>query len=753
MNRESRLTSLVIFLVLFVWADSAAAQTGRDSFEPKVTPSLQVQRAAGEITVDGKLDDLGWEGAARAEGFTEIQPGDEVEPLVETAALVTYDDSFLYIGFKASGDPDDLRATLQNRDQIFQDDWVGIVLDTYGDAVNAYEIFANPYGVQGDLLMSSGNEDSGFDYIYYTEAEITADGYQVEFAIPFSTLRFPNTDVQSWRITFLRNHPRSFRHLYTWATDSRDDPCLLCQLGHLEGIAGIEPGTQLDILPALVGSQSGGLVAPEDPAQGFDNDPVTVQPSLNVNYSVTPSLLLQGTVNPDFSQIAADAAQIDVNETFALYYPERRPFFQEGSELFQTFIDVVYTRAINDPVGAVKTTGRAGETNVGFLSAVDMNSPLLLPFEERSQLVRGGESVSNILRVQRSLGESSYLGGTMTDRRLFDGGGGTVISGDAAHYFGEIYRVEGQVAVSRVEEPNSTELSDQLELGHFADSTHTIALDGEQFWGYGSMLSLVRDTRMWDVSVSYRGYNPTFRTPVGFVTNNNFHTFDAETGLIFYLEAPWVNFVNPSIYYRQTYNFEGLKKQDEIQAHFSGEFLGQTRIFSELSLTRERYRGVLFNFWPGYFLNVQSQFSKWLSVGAEINGGQEIYRSETPELGDELRLGAWADADLFERLVVGAEINWATLRDTETGEPFFDGYIARTQASFQFNRELSLRLIAQYDNFDDAMRLEPLITYRLNPYSIFYLGSTHGYGNFDAPYGWTPAQRQYFFKFQYLFQV
>ncbi|NIQ52314.1 MAG: hypothetical protein GWN71_02170, partial [Gammaproteobacteria bacterium] len=179
------------------------------------------------------------------------------------------------------------------------------------------------------------------------EGRITERGYQVEMAIPFSSLRFPDRAEQAWRINLLRNLPRASRHQMVWAGLDLNDPCILCQSGSLLGIEGVRPGGRLELLPAVVASRAGSLRDPSDPASSFEDGDVNAGLSLGVRYPFSAGWTAELAINPDFSQVESDAAQIDVNTTFALFFPERRPFFQEGSDLFNTWMRAVYTRSIN----------------------------------------------------------------------------------------------------------------------------------------------------------------------------------------------------------------------------------------------------------------------------------------------------------------------------------------------------------------------------------------------------------------------
>ncbi|UCG52703.1 MAG: carbohydrate binding family 9 domain-containing protein [Candidatus Latescibacterota bacterium] len=246
---------LITVAVLIVVSGSANAE-GTD-FTPNVKPLVVAPRCDGGVRLDGNLDEDAWQTAGRAHNFAETSPGDQVRPPDETEVLVTWDDKHLYLGFVARDRrPSQIRASMRARDEIFQDDCVGVIIDTYANAAWAYELYANPFGIQGDRRWTPSGEDLGFDVVFDSEGRITQDGFQVEMAIPFKSLRFPNRDVQEWRVTFVRVHPRDTQRLYSWASISRDEPCYPCQFGTLSGIEGVQAGGSFELLPAAVGSLS-----------------------------------------------------------------------------------------------------------------------------------------------------------------------------------------------------------------------------------------------------------------------------------------------------------------------------------------------------------------------------------------------------------------------------------------------------------------------------------------------------------------
>jgi hypothetical protein len=380
-------------------------------------------------------------------------PREGAKPPVDTEVMVTYDDANLYVAVVARDpNPGEIRATLQPRDRLFQDDWIGVLLDPYGDQSLGYYFLSNPIGVQGDLQLSFQREDSSIDFIFHTAGRITEEGYVVEMAIPFRSLRAPERPIHEWGLMVVRNYPRSSRHYLTWPAMSRNNPCQLCQLGRLHGMQGIQTGGNLEFIPAMVATRSSGLTDPADPSS-FRSGAVRGELSASAKYSFHRGWIAEATVNPDFSQVESDAAQVDVNTTFALFYPERRPFFQEGMELYQTPLNIFYSRSINSPLAAAKLTGRNGSTNIGYVAARDEHTPFVVPFEERTGVVQGGRSVTNVIRVQQNFG-TSHVGALLTDRRLDQGGSGTNLSADARYRFGGVYSVSGHLALSRTREPN-----------------------------------------------------------------------------------------------------------------------------------------------------------------------------------------------------------------------------------------------------------------------------------------------------------
>ena len=572
-------------------------------------------------------------------------------------------------------------------------------------------------------------------------------------AIPFASLRFPNQQQQVWRVDFWRNRPREARGQYSWAAYDRDDPCWPCQWGTVIGIADIAPGRGVELLPSVVGHQFGYRSDTGD----FESEDIGGEVSLGAKYTVSSSVMAEATYNPDFSQVESDAAQIDINTTFALFYPERRPFFQEGSDLFNTYFNVVYTRSINDPEFAAKLTGRPGRTNIAFLSARDENTPVILPFEEGSAFVAAGRSTSNILRARHALGDQSHLGFVATDRRLDGGGSGTVLGMDGRVRLTQSDQIEWQFLGSNTREPDDPELTADLDGDEFDGGKHTAVFDGESFRGHAIYGSFEHNTRHVSLDLDYWERSPTFRADNGFEPSNNERLGFVNAGYTIFFENSLIEWINPNVQAGREWNFDGVRKDEFARINLSTRLKwAQTSLHTQYLYSNELFQGIQFDDIHGWHLCFNFTPTDLVRGGGSVNFGHRIARRDLV-MGKESSFFAWADIKPLDRLLLENSINYIKSNDLRTGARLFAGYIARSRLTLQVTRELATRLVAQYNDFAERWEVDPLITYRLNPFSIFYVGSTRDYRHLTVSEhgigGWQLTDRQYFMKLQYLFQL
>ncbi len=746
---------LFVFMLLpsFFVTASAAAQ---EEFVPVYHPELTIRRAVGPIKLDGVLDDEGWRGAAKADNFAEHSPGDQTQPAVDTEVLVTFDDRNLYVAWICYDDPGEVRASFCERDRIFSDDNVILMIDTYGEATLAYEIASNPLGIPGDLLFSSAHgEDISFSMIFETRGKITEFGWVVEMKIPFRSLRFPNREDQVWRIDFWRNRPREVRYQYSWAAYDRDVDCWPCQWGTMHGITGISSGKGLELLPSVVGHQTGAL----DENGLFRNNEAEGELGLGIKYDFTSEISAGVTLNPDFSQVESDAAQIDVNTTFALFYPERRPFFQQGRDIFNTDFNAIYTRSINDPSIAGKAIMRKGANNLAVISAYDEHSIVILPFEEESEYVANGKSFSNLLRFRHDLGEGSHLGLVATDRRFEGGGSGSLAGVDGQIRLTQSNSIEFQLIASHTDEINNPALTDSaFNEKTFDGGRYTAALDGEEFWGHAFQAELGRRTANYWLEGRYMERSPTFRADNGFEPQNNDRVGMAEIGGIKRFEDNKVmENINGNFHLGRKWNFEGVQKDEWAMLSFELKFrAAQTGIHSRLMRSNELFGGTQFDgIWLAHTC-FRTQPWEALRFGANFDYGHRIARNYLV-MGTETNYGVWADIKPVSRLLFAVNYRRIFSDDLETGERLFSQSIFRLRTDLQMSRRFSFRLITQYNDRYRIWDFDPLLTYRVNSLSVFYIGSTYHYREYalteSSLEDWRLSSRQYFLKFQYLFQL
>ncbi|HEX8921427.1 MAG TPA: DUF5916 domain-containing protein, partial [Pyrinomonadaceae bacterium] len=375
--------------------------------------------------IDGRLDDEAWKTSTVVKDFYQTQPGDNIQPSEETEVLLGYDEKNLYLGFRAHDEPGKVRATVAKRDEVSADDNVSVYLDTYNDKRKAYILAFNPLGVQADGILTEGvGEDYSFDLVMESKGVLTADGYTVEVAIPFKSLRYAAGTDKLWGVHFFREIKRFNGEVDSWMPISRDISGTLNQEGHLKTPEGISSAHTLEIIPSLTLSETGKRVATIPPSVldanpalldpgRLVNQPVSVDPGLTMKYGITPTVTLDFTLNPDFAQVEADQTVVTANQRFPIFFAEKRPFFLEGIDIFQTPLTAVHTRAIVDPDVAVKLTGKVNRNTFGLLLASD-NAPGNFTGDERldpnNAPFLDKNAYIGVLRFKHDVGKESSIG-------------------------------------------------------------------------------------------------------------------------------------------------------------------------------------------------------------------------------------------------------------------------------------------------------------------------------------------------------
>jgi Domain of unknown function (DUF5916) len=576
----------VISLFFLVSANSLALTAVALAQGTPPGTAVAVPRIAdASVTVDGRLDEPVWARAAVLRDFSQYLPNDNRPAEDSTVVLVWYAPDAIYFGVRAYQDSTSVRATLADRDKITGDDYVEILLDTFNDRRQALVFGVNPLGAQADgalvdaartiastlSAVSTGayTLDLSPDYVYESKGRRTAWGYEVELRIPFKTLRYQARDPQDWGINVIRVE-QATGHQHTWTRVLQTRASFLAQNGTLTGLTGLARGRVLDVTPEATSTVSGG---PD--AAGWAYSGGAPRLGATARWGVTSNLTLNGTVRPDFSQVEADVPQIQFDPRTALNYPEKRPFFLDGLELFQAPIQLIYTRRLVDPQGALKLTGKLGGTTIAALSGVDGTD---------ASASGTDHPVMSALRLRRDLGTGGQnsLGLVYTD--LVDGGG-----------FNRVAAVDGRIELGR-----AWALTFQGGGSATRDSAAAPTV-----WGPIWRASLVRSGRSFGLTVLSRGVGENFRAASGFISRPNVVSNSMiPSYTIVGAPGSWLESFNANVYLAYTWDeyrhFSAGQTPDDRQADFATGFTlpGGWQVGLAWSIESFGYPALLYaNYW------------------------------------------------------------------------------------------------------------------------------------------------------------
>jgi len=736
---------------------AAGARAAEPSPSPPADPELHIARAAGPITIDGDLDDAGWKGVPAVETWFETNPGDNVPAPVRNLGYLTYDDRFFYAAFDfADPDPRQMRSPLTDRDGFGGDtDYAGVILDTRNDHRTGVEFLVNPRGVQFDGVIDdvSGNEDVSPDFFWQAATRVTATGWRLEMRIPFSSLRYPRADPVTWNVLLYRNYPRQFRTQMMSARMPRGGNCFVCRFNRMTGLGALPSGGHVIVAPYVNTSEFG---RPRGDVLGAPlvNERVQGHIGGDLKWIPSASAAVDATINPDFSQIESDVAQIGANERFALFFPEKRPFFLEGSELLLSPIQAVYTRTITSPRWGIRGTGKNGATAYTGLVVEDRGGgSVVLPGPNGSDLAdQEFRSYVAVGRVRHDLGRS-VVSLLATDREVRGGGYNLVLGPDFQWRPTTRDTVTGQLLLSRSRTPDRPELAAQW--------------TGQRLAGHGADLWYSHQTPTIDWFTEGKDFSDDFRADVGFVPQVGYRSGYAETGYT----------VRPEGFVRRLRTFviaEGqedragalISREYSVGAGMNGRFNSFVRLrygFSrirtgEVTVPRQRL----------YYI-VQASPTRWLN-DLDLEGfvGQEAdfdnFRTGT---GADVRLAGTLRPSGHVELRLNTSRRWLNVSpaDRPSGR-LFTAQVERIRATYTFTARAFLRLIAQYVDTrrqprlyldasttprDASFNASALFAYKLNWQTVLFVG----YGDNRALSDQETLERQdrqLFLKLSYAFQ-
>jgi hypothetical protein len=705
------------------------------------------KKLGDKIKVDGIIEFKEWEGAQIFDIKYEYDPGYNTLPPFKTTAYVTYSDTKLYVAFDAKiEDIKYLRASIRERDTGFMDDWVAIALDTYGDNRSLIIIGSNAYGSQIDFKETLGSDgDPSFNVNYESKGVIGEDGYIVEMAIPFSELQYEKKDTLRWKASFLRTSWKESKIAVSNNKFDRGNDCISCQIDTYIELEGVNPKKRLEFLPYVsgnyVGSSDGNKISYDKP---------NFKAGLSARYDFSSSTALDFTINPDFSQVEADVTRININSPFAVNYPERRPFFNEGNDILSSYGDAVYTRSINNPIFASKLVNQGSKQRVYFLTSYDKDTPYLVPGENRSYFGKGEESFGNILRYQRTFGNGSNVGFLSTNRFYNGGGIGNMFGVDAKIRFNKTYNLDFVYGNSFSEEPNKDWISSSDVI-----EGKTVVLDGEKFSGNALSIGFNRISEHWVTSIDYDQLSPLFRADMGFVTQNNFREFSFEQRY-FNRRDKKVTMIFAAIETEIRYNFNGKLKRVHLLPIYSMSFKnGFSFDYAYSYNIYEEYNEDEFKNFATNFIAFRYTPSEKLSIFSRNLIGKSIaYNISNPEVGKRLRLNLTINYRPNNKLSFSPSISSESMKYIESNEKIYSGYIFRLNSKYQFSNDLSFKIITEYNNFNSLLFMQPLLKWNPNPSTVFYIGGNTNINHLkESENNWLTDNSQLFLKLQYLFKI
>jgi len=734
---------------------------------PPIRPTITIPKVSRPPQLEDFLDmkpSPEMEGKLlKVTGFTQRLPRDGEPVSQRTEVYLGYDDHNLYAIYVNFDDhPNLLRARMTPRENFRGDDKVDLFLDTFHDERRGYVFTCNALGVQMDgrwtESRSGGNFDSSFDALWHSKGKITDRGYVVWMEIPFKSLRFPAAEKQEWGIVLIRWIPRNNESsTWPWVTTKIDGR--LNQGATLLGIEGIAPGRSIQLIPYGFLRSYRALNTRDPEHVEFTTEKAEPDVGLDAKYVIKNRFALDMAVNPDFSQVESDEPQITVNQRFEVYFPEKRPFFLENADFFETPINLFFSRRIADPQFGVRLTGKQGPYAIGTLIADDQApGKLAAPDDPLS----GSRAGLGVIRVNRDLFREATAGVLYTDREL-----------ESSH--NRVAAVDTRFKLN----PNW--------IGTLQAATSSSRdRDGRTFSGPAYYAGLRREGRQFTQNTEYTDFSPGFQTDVGFVRRTDIRSIENETSYRFRPEKGSLIAWGPTVEPRAIWDHSGTRLDWEIDTSLNWEFNRQNTFSIAWTPGRERLRpedfGGLFEsrdysrsetefrFSSQYFSSVNVQGS--YSVGREIN--------LVPVEGVEPELANSTQVDILVTLRPNIHLRndntyiLSRLTSRETPASIFNNHIFRSKWNWQFNRQLALRVILQYDTIlanPELTRLDTrknfnadfLFTYLLNPWTALYVGYNSNHRNVAlVPFGYGQGivvaddflndARQFFVKFSYLFQ-
>jgi len=710
---------------------------------PPSRPSLTITRAAAPPRLEDFRSGERRDGVA-ADAFLQREPNDLAPSSERTETYISYDSTNLYVVFVCHAkDPSRIRARMNRREAVFNDDFVGVFLDTFNDHQRAYMFVVSPLGIQLDGIISEGQEDDySFDTIWQSRGELTDFGYVALISIPFKSLRFPPANgPRTWGISFMRGIPVNSESAF-WPGITRRKTSFTGQFADLHGLENVSPGRNIQLIP--YGTFTGARFLDRDvPAYDTAADG---RAGIDAKVVARDSLAIDFTLNPDFSQVESDEPQVTVNQRFEVFFPEKRPFFLENAGYFQTPVNLFFSRRIADPQVGGRVTGKVGGWAVGALALDDRGAGQSLSADDP---LHDDRAFNGVARARREFGDSS-IGGLVT-ARSFGSSFNRIASADTRLRLNAQWFAQGQAAIADTESVDGT---------HLRDATYSANLN--------------RSSRNLNYVLDYTDIGRDFRTALGFVPRTDIRQATQFASYRWHPKSRRLTSFGPNSFVQATWDHSGQLQDWAVRYPFSFDFKAQTGLFVRHTQSMERFNGIEFREYEN-LINASTSYWAWLDVGVYAATGTRP--NYYPPSGVLPALANFRDAQLSLtfRPASGLRLDetyiYSHLGARNAPQTIFDNHIIRSKVNYQFTRELSLRAILDYNgvlsnpslvSLDRTKHLagDILLTYLVHPGTALYIGYTDGYDSVNLTNsGLVPTNtpttstgRQFFVKTSYLFR-
>jgi len=709
----------VAFYCIFSVVHITEASTINESDASKTIFEMPNKKMA--VVVDGIIDEEVWRHALRIELNVETSPGENIAAPVKTVAYMFEDGENLYVAMQAfDPEPSKIRAHYHDHDYIFDDDIVGFKIDTYNDALRSYQFFVNALGVKHDSIEDDviHQDDLSWNAIWDAASTITNQGFQAEFSIPLRILRFDDSKVeQKWGFDLLRFYPREVTHRISHHRVDRNISCNLCQNASFTGLRDIKMGENISIVPFMTATKNQQRMNPkEDQWQTSDTE---TDFGADFRWGISADTTLNATLNPDFSQVESDVAQLDINNTFSLFFPEKRPFFIEGSDYYTSLMNLVYTRNISDPEYGVKVTHSSEGNNLAAFFSNDTRLTYILPGNLASNIVSyDDESINGVIRYRHDLANTSSLGAMVTLRKADD-------------YHNYVYGFDGVFRLSDTDVLRAQLL--QSESEDAPQIVESFALSDNTNSGTGIDVHYKHQDRDWTYWGQYTRLANGFRADLGFQPRNNYQQLT--TGIRRY----WFN-KNDHWWNKLSVGFDSKNltdlNNDNLQSWLRGTvyYAGPAQSEIELNVaTGEQY-------WKNQFYDIREiNLSTKLTPipGLVLNFAaikQKTIDFSNAQSGDLLTISPHVTMNLGQHFQ--AEIRFTRLKMDVSAGNLFKSDLVDARLIYQFSAHSFLRLVIQHNktqrqqhlysfnvdaNYQD-LGTQLLYSYKLNQQTVFFLG-------------------------------